>query len=309
MSFFDDLTRSSSDFMGDDFDLTSNPLAASIKSNKKCCDTKATLEMNINVTQKDGKATGTSQNVAFKTKGANGCSTKVKVDAKSAKYEKEFNVVKDDDKTIGLKFVGASKQDKNQFNWTSELKASFPNLVSGTALANTFAVTCGTDKKLTGVYTGAVTHDDLQAGVKVTGDLKAKAVTGFESALTYKLSDEVSTFATFDQTKKALQIGSLFAVPSFEKVGAIASLDLNRDDKGALGPKTFAVVAEKKLADHSTIRVRTDIADSIEVTGAFVHKINDNFTLRATDKISPLKAFKSGNLETYTAGVSLDFEF
>lgn len=49
MSFFDDLTRSSSDFLGDDFDVTKNPLAATIKSNKKCCDTKATLELNVNV--------------------------------------------------------------------------------------------------------------------------------------------------------------------------------------------------------------------------------------------------------------------
>lgn len=247
--------------------------------------------------------------MTFKTKGNNGCSTKVKVDAKSAKYEKEFNLIKDDDKTVGLKFVGASKSDKHQFNWTSELKTVFPNFIAGTTLGNTFALTCGTDKKLTGVYTGAVTQDAFSAGVKVTGDLKTKNLSSLETALTYKLNDDVSAFATFNQTKKTAEIGSLFAVPNFEKVGAIATLDLNRDASGALGPKTFAVVAEKSLSDASTLRVRTDVGDAIEVTGAFVHKVNDNFTLRATDKIAPLKAFQSGNLDTYSLGVALDFEF
>ena len=261
---------------------------------------------------KEGKPAGATHNVTFKNKCDQGTG-KLKLDGGDITFEKEINpkAWKTDDYIFGLKFVGKALPKDTLFKWTTEGRFGLPRLHDDFGLYGSLATTCGSDKKLEGQATllGKYLKDHWLA-VSYERDIKAKTHKSLKFVAVNKLNADLLTFGGWDHLKRKLNLGGVYKVNGFvDKAELQAEFDLNKNEKGENGPKTFTVVAEKKIDDNTTLRARTDIAENITVTTAITTRVNSNLKLRLVDTINPLAAWQNKNLATYPYGISLDFEF
>lgn len=269
--------------------------------------------MNVNWNaDKEGKINGTTTDVTLKGESADGKS-KLKLEGSDVTFEKEITPAawKTDDWNFGLKFIGTSKPKDTLFQWTTEARFGFPKLTKDFGLGGSASIRCGSDKKLIGQGTiVAKLLQDHFLGVTFGRDIKGHENTSLELAAFSKLNDDLTTFGVWDQFKKSLTFGGAYKINNFiDRGGLVANFDLNRDKDGNLGSKKISVIAEKKLDDNTTLRLRSDVENSVVVTAVLTTKVTDNFKLRIADTLDPIAAYTNKNLKTYGYGVSADFEF
>lgn len=289
-------------------------MKTTFKANHKCEDWKKTFEMNVNwLRGDDGKTCCSAQDISVKKKGPSGYASKLKASEKAAKYESEFNIsnFSNEDRTVSMKFEGESKPAKKDFHWTTTWRLAVPHFNDNLGFWKTFSVTCGTDKQLKGSWTLVSKFDKHALGVKVTGDIKQKQKEEVHVHATSQINDDLVSFMKFNQAKNQLTLGSVFNSHSdyFSRVGAQATIDMNRDEQGNLQDKTLSLVTETKWDSNSTVRVKTDIGNKITMTGGLIHRVNDFLTLKAFDTIQPFQAYQNKNIDTYNFGVAMEFEF
>lgn len=243
---------------------------------------------------KEGLITGATSNVTLKSKCENGTG-KIKLEGGNVTYEKEVTPAcwKQDQWHFGLKFVGKSVPKDTLFNWTTEGRFGFPQISKDLGVGGSVAITCGSDKKLIGATTlVARLMNDFHAGVSFSRSIKDHENLALEFLGAARLNNDLFTFTTWNHFKRVLSFGGTYNINRFvDKTAMVASFNLNRDKDGNLGTKTFSFIAQKTIDENSTLRVRSDIENSVVLTGCITTKITDNLKLRVADTLDPLAAY------------------
>lgn len=134
------------EFFSFDFDIDSKPLAFVLRANKTDTDsTKKTLEAKVDWSRsKDGKVNPATHTVAWKSK-ASDWNSKVEVNNKAAKFEKEIMPAEwnNGDYAAGFKFKGESKPKDKSFKWTTNARFGLPKVSDDLGLYTNWSITCG----------------------------------------------------------------------------------------------------------------------------------------------------------------------
>ena len=211
---------------------------------------------------------------------------------------------------VSFKSTIESDSKKRSFHHTGEAKITFKDITDQIGANVTTSIKYGTDKKLIGTLEAYLKFGtQYSLGVNVNSLLKKECEEKIWIGGVADFDDNRTSWFKYDVQKKLAEVGVVNTEKHwFNKSAGRFFVDLSKD--GSFKDKaSFEYTGEKTLDDFTQLKVRAHIDEALTVEGSISHQINEYLSVKASESLQPLQAFNNKSTESYSFGLSFDFEF